>query len=63
MQVVENDDILDVDFNTEDSKITAVVADGLKLINLRGKNLGSVIQTVSASTVHKRHKVQFRAFR
>ncbi|CAO3616053.1 unnamed protein product [Cunninghamella blakesleeana] len=63
VQVVENDDILDVDFNTEDSKLTAVVADGIKLINLRGKNLGNVIQTVSASTVHKKYKVQFRAFR
>ncbi|CAO3597264.1 unnamed protein product [Absidia cylindrospora] len=63
VQVVENNDVLDVDINDEGAKLTAVTPDALKLISLRGRNIGTVIQTVSASTVHKKHKLQFRAFR
>ncbi|KAI8078799.1 quinon protein alcohol dehydrogenase-like superfamily [Halteromyces radiatus] len=63
IQVVENNDVLDVDMNDEGAKLTAVIPDGLKLISLRGRTAGTVIQTVSASTVHKKHTLQFRSFR
>ncbi|ORZ23331.1 quinon protein alcohol dehydrogenase-like superfamily [Absidia repens] len=62
VQVVENNDVLDVDINEENAKLTAVVPDALKLISLRGRNAGTIIQTVSVSVVSK-HKLQFRAFR
>ncbi|CAO3591295.1 unnamed protein product [Absidia cylindrospora] len=62
VQAVENNDVLDVDINEENAKLTAVVPDALKLISLRGRNAGTIIQTVSVSVVSK-HKLQFRAFR
>ncbi|KAI8331918.1 hypothetical protein BC941DRAFT_359755 [Chlamydoabsidia padenii] len=63
VQVVENNDVLDVDINDEGAKLTAVIPDALKLVSLRGRTSGTVIQTVSSSTIHKKHNLQFRAFR
>ncbi|ORZ23073.1 WD40-repeat-containing domain protein [Absidia repens] len=63
VQAVENNDVLDVDINDEGAKLTAVTPGALKLISLRGRNIGTVIQTVSPLMVHKKHKLQFRAFR
>lgn len=58
-----DDEILDVDINLEKEKLTCVLRDGLRLINLRGKNVGQIVQTISPSTVVKNNKTQFRAFR
>jgi prolactin regulatory element-binding protein len=63
VKAVENNDVLDVDINDEGAKLTAVIPDALKLVSLRGRTLGTVIQTVSSSTMHKKHTLQFRAFR
>ncbi|CEP16695.1 hypothetical protein [Parasitella parasitica] len=59
----ENDEVLDVDINLESEKLTCVLRDNLKLINLRGKNVGQVVQTISRSTITNKDTVQFRAFR
>lgn len=62
--IVSNDDVvLDVDINLENEKLTCVLSDGLKLINLRGKNVGQIVQTISSSSIIKGNKSQFRAFR
>lgn len=61
--VSEDDEVLDVDINLEKEKLTCVLRDGLKLVNLRGKNVGQVVQTISSSTIVKGGKSQFRAFR
>lgn len=63
VDVAKNEDILDVDINPENAKLTCVLANGLKLINLRGKSQGTVIQTVSAATIDKKRKLHFRSFR
>ncbi|KAG2206872.1 hypothetical protein INT47_007629 [Mucor saturninus] len=63
IQVSTDDEVLDVDINLEKEKLTCVLRDGLRLINLRGKNVGQIVQTISATTVVKNEKTQFRAFR
>ncbi|KAI8992122.1 WD40-repeat-containing domain protein [Mycotypha africana] len=63
INVVENDEILDVDFNLEKEKLICVLRDALKLINLRGKNTGQTVQTIPSSTLIKNMKSNFRAFR
>lgn len=63
MTVSTDDEILDVDINLEKEKLTCVLRDGLKLINLRGKNVGQVVQTISTSSIVKNQKTEFRAFR
>ncbi|KAG0187031.1 hypothetical protein DFQ28_006950 [Apophysomyces sp. BC1034] len=57
------DEVLDVDINLENDKLTCVLRDGLKLVMLRGKNAGQVIQTLTASAVSKDLGLQFRYFR
>jgi prolactin regulatory element-binding protein len=59
----EVDDVLDVDINLEKEKLTCVLRDGLKLVNLRGKNVGQIVQTISSSTITKGSRSEFRAFR
>lgn len=61
--VSKDDEVLDVDINLENEKLTCVLRDGLKLINLRGKNVGQVVQTISSSTIIKKSAAHFRAFR
>lgn len=61
--VSTDDEILDVDINLEKEKLTCVVRDGLKLVNLRGKNVGQIVQTISTSSVAKNERLHFRAFR
>lgn len=61
--VSKDDEVLDVDVNLENEKLTCVLRDGLKLINLRGKNVGQVVQTISSSTIIKKSAAHFRAFR
>ncbi|KAK4512764.1 uncharacterized protein ATC70_003470 [Mucor velutinosus] len=61
--VSQDDEVLDVDINLENEKLTCVLRDGLKLINLRGKNVGQVVQTISSATVIKKGTTHFRAFR
>lgn len=61
--VSTDDEVLDVDINLEKEKLTCVLRDGLRLINLRGKNVGQIVQTISSATVVKNEKTQFRAFR
>ncbi|KAL9558123.1 hypothetical protein MBANPS3_001072 [Mucor bainieri] len=61
--VSQDDEVLDVDINLENEKLTCVLRDGLKLINLRGKNVGQVVQTISSATVIKKGTAHFRAFR
>lgn len=61
--VSEDDGVLDVDINLEKEKLTCVLRDGLKLINLRGKNVGQVVQTLSTAQIVKNTKTNFRAFR
>ncbi|KAI9365817.1 WD40-repeat-containing domain protein [Pilaira anomala] len=63
MTVSTDDEILDVDINLEKEKLTCVLRDGLKLINLRGKNVGQVVQTISTTSIVKNQKTEFRAFR
>lgn len=63
ISVVEDDEVLDVDINLEKEKATCVLRDGLKLINLRSKNVGHIVQTISTSTIDKKNKANFRAFR
>ncbi|KAG2231068.1 hypothetical protein INT48_001729 [Thamnidium elegans] len=63
MIVSTEDEVLDVDFNLEKEKLTCCLKDGLKLINLRGKNVGQVVQTISTKSIVKNQKTQFRAFR
>ncbi|KAI8638978.1 WD40-repeat-containing domain protein [Parasitella parasitica] len=60
----EKEEVLDVDINLENEKLTCVLANNLKLINLRGKNVGQVVQTISSSTIIiRKNTVKFRAFR
>ncbi|CAO0801481.1 unnamed protein product [Mucor circinelloides] len=61
--VSKDDEVLDVDINLENEKLTCVLRDGLKLINLRGKNVGQVVQTISSATIIKKSTAHFRAFR
>lgn len=61
--VSKDDEVLDVDINLEKEKLTCVLRDGLKLINLRGKNVGQVVQTISTAQIVKNTKTNFRAFR
>lgn len=61
--VSTDDEVLDVDINLEKEKLTCVLRDGLKLINLRGKNVGQVVQTISTANIVKNIKTNFRAFR
>lgn len=61
--VSKDDEVLDVDINLEKEKLTCVLRDELKLINLRGKNVGQVVQTISTSNIVKNNKTNFRAFR
>ncbi|KAI9275107.1 WD40-repeat-containing domain protein [Helicostylum pulchrum] len=61
--VSTEDEVLDVDFNLEKEKLTCCLRDGLKLINLRGKNIGQVVETISTNSIVKNEKTQFRAFR
>ncbi|KAI8888490.1 hypothetical protein K501DRAFT_291621 [Backusella circina FSU 941] len=63
VSVVADDEILDVDINLEKEKMIAATRDSLKLINLRGKNVGQIVQTISSTTAVKNNKVNFRAFR
>ncbi|KAI8060271.1 quinon protein alcohol dehydrogenase-like superfamily [Gongronella butleri] len=63
LQVIDNDDVLDVDINSENGKLTAATPMALKLINLRGRQMGNVLQTVEAKAVLKGANMQFRGFR
>ncbi|ORX48294.1 WD40 repeat-like protein [Hesseltinella vesiculosa] len=63
VQVVEGDDVLDVDINADSTKLTAVTPQALKLINLRGRHAGEIIQSVSSAVIDKKSKLQFRGFR
>jgi prolactin regulatory element-binding protein len=63
ISVVTDDEVLDVDINLEKEKMVSTTRDSLKLINLRGKNVGHIVQTISSATAVKNNKVNFRAFR
>ncbi|OBZ85761.1 Guanine nucleotide-exchange factor SEC12 [Choanephora cucurbitarum] len=64
IRISTDDEILDVDINLEKEKLVCVVRDRICLINLRGKNIGKVVQTItSSSTVKNMGTVHFRAFR
>ncbi|KAI9482956.1 MAG: WD40-repeat-containing domain protein [Benjaminiella poitrasii] len=58
-----DDEVLDVDINLEKEKLTCVLRDALKLVNLRGKNMGQIVQTISSSSIIKNGAAHFRAFR
>ncbi|KAI8990348.1 WD40-repeat-containing domain protein [Pilobolus umbonatus] len=61
--VCAGDEVQDVDINLENEKLTCVSRDSIKLVNLRGKNIGQIIQTISSSTIIKNSKSEFRSFR
>ncbi|KAI7907685.1 WD40-repeat-containing domain protein [Cokeromyces recurvatus] len=63
MIISTDDEILDVDINLEKEKLTCVLRDALKLVNLRGKNTGQIVQVISSSNIVKNSITHFRAFR
>ncbi|KAI9023860.1 quinon protein alcohol dehydrogenase-like superfamily [Phycomyces nitens] len=58
-----DDEVLDVDIGLDNDKLTCVTRDALKLITIRGKNAGKVLQTLPAASIDKKRKMQFRSFR
>ncbi|RCH79150.1 hypothetical protein CU098_000855, partial [Rhizopus stolonifer] len=63
IQVCTDDEVLDVDINLEKEKMVSVVRNQLSLINLRGKNMGTTVQTMTSTSVIKQGASYFRAFR
>lgn len=57
------DEVMDVDIALEKDKLVCVLRDSIKLINLRGRNAGKIIQSLSPAAVDKKNKVSFRAYR
>ncbi|KAI9318405.1 quinon protein alcohol dehydrogenase-like superfamily [Dichotomocladium elegans] len=63
IQASEDDEVTDVDITLEKDKLTCLTRDAIKLVNLRGKNIGKIMRTISPTTLDKKQKIQFRAFR
>ncbi|KAI8376356.1 quinon protein alcohol dehydrogenase-like superfamily [Radiomyces spectabilis] len=60
---LEKSEILDVDISDDNAKLACVSRDALRIVRLRGKNAGEIVQTIHASSLEKKQKVEFRSFR
>ncbi|KAL0088233.1 hypothetical protein F4703DRAFT_1502010 [Phycomyces blakesleeanus] len=58
-----DDEVLDVDIGLENDKLTCVTRDAIKLVTIRGKNSGKILQTLPVSAINKKRRLQFRSFR
>ncbi|KAI9496466.1 quinon protein alcohol dehydrogenase-like superfamily [Zychaea mexicana] len=58
-----DDEVMDVDISLEKDKLTFLLRDAIKLVNLRGRHAGKVKQTISPATIDNKQKFQFRSFR
>lgn len=64
IRAAENDEVLDVDISLEKDKLVCVVKDALKLVNLRGRHMGEIMQTISPAKLDKKKRqLQLRGFR
>lgn len=63
IQASEKDEVLEVDIALENDKLVCTLRDAIKLVNLRGRNAGKVMQTVSPAALDKNRPLEFRSFR
>ncbi|KAI7865622.1 quinon protein alcohol dehydrogenase-like superfamily [Spinellus fusiger] len=57
------EEVVDADIGLENDRLVCVLSDSIKLVSLRGKNSGQVLQTCPASVLYKKCKVELRAYR